>query len=92
MKMTSNDIQPEVLLHLLCFQAAELSEELDTTAALKKSLRTLRNFTQDWVREFEQTETGSEYQARCIHNFNVVLNACTKDILLTPIGEFEVKK
>ena len=33
-----NDIQPEVLLHLLCFQAAELSEELDTTAALKKAL------------------------------------------------------
>jgi hypothetical protein len=87
-----NDIQPEVLLHLLCFQAVEIAEELDTTQALKKSLRTLRNFTQDWVQEFEQTETGSEYQARCIHNFNVVLNACTKDVLLTPIGDFEVKK
>ena len=87
-----NDIQPEVLLHLLCFQAVEIAEELDTTQALKKSLRTLRNFTQDWVQEFEKTETGSEYQARCIHNFNVVLKACTKDVLLTPIGDFEVKK
>ena len=85
------EIEPEVMLHLLCFQAAQLSEELETSAALKKSLRTLRNFTQEWVKQFEETETGSEYQARCVHNFNVILNACTKDILLTPIGEFKVK-
>jgi len=87
----SNDIQPEVMLHLLCFQALEIAEDLNTSMNLKKSLRTIKNFTLKSVEQFEKTETGSEYHSRCIHNFNVILNAATKDVLLTPIGDFEIK-
>ena len=88
----SNDIQPEVMLHLLCFQALEIAEDLNTTANLKKSLRTLKNFTFNNIKEFQKTDVGSEYHDTCIHNFNVILNAATKDVLLTPIGDFEIKK
>ena len=87
----NNEIPKEVMLYLLCFQALEIAEELDTAATFKKSLRTLKTFTNKSIVEFEKTELGSEYQARSIHNFNVVMSALNKDILLTPIGEFEVK-
>ena len=87
----TNDIQPEVMLHLLCFRALEIAEDLNTSMNLKKSLRTLRNFTSDNIQEFDKTDVGSEYHSTCIHNFNVILNAATKDVLLTPIGDFEIK-
>lgn len=85
------EIEPEIMLHLLCFQALELAEQINTTANLKRSLRTLKYYTYRDVEEFEKTELGSEYQATCIHNFNVMLKACTKDVLLTPIGDFKIK-
>jgi len=85
-------MKKHVILHLLCLNALEIAEELNTTANLRKSLRTLKNFTYRSVEEFEKTETGGEYQSRCVHNFNVILNAIDEDILLTDIGDFKVER
>jgi len=87
-----NDVPKEVMLHLLCFQALEIAEGLDSKKELIKSLRSLSAYTQSGIDEFEKTELGSEYQARSVHNFNVILNAVSKEILLTPRGGLEIEK
>ena len=83
---------PELMIHILSVAALNYSDDLNVSTGLKKSLRTLENFTKLNSAEFEKSEEGSEYQSRCIHNFNKILESVDLDILLTSIGDLEIEK
>jgi hypothetical protein len=86
--MENNKIAPEVMLHLTMVYALNLMDEIGLENNLKKAARSVETFTRKSSENMEKTEKGSDYQALCVHNFNLIMDmARDKGILLAPLDQ-----
>jgi hypothetical protein len=87
-----NKPNPALMLHLTVVSALNYVSELDTTSGLLKALRTLERFAAESSNSFESDPNGSEYQARCMHNYNIIMESIDLETLLTEIGGLTIEK
>ena len=80
-----------LMAHLLCVALLNYTDGMKDQNLIK-AIRKIERFARINSEEFEKSDNGSEYQARCMHNFNVVMDAIDLETLLMPIGELIVEK
>lgn len=82
-------LSPQYELYLITLRALSLMDELNVPEkGIKKSMRGLNRFAEDIQENMEQI--SSEAHERSVHNYNVIQNSISLDVLELPIGELSV--
>ena len=77
--------------NILTVRLLSVLDELNMPAkGFKKSIRSIEAFAAEKSKEFDTFDAAA--QALCVHNFNVIMDNITHDILLTEYGQLEIEQ
>ena len=77
--------------HILTVRLLSVLDEIEMPAnGFKKSIRSIEAFAADKSKDFDNFDAAA--QALCVHNFNVIMDNVSHEILLTEYGQLEIEK
>ena len=77
--------------HILTVRLLSVLDDIEMPAnGFKKSIRSIESFAADKSKDFDTFDAAA--QALCVHNFNVIMDNITHDILLTEYGQLEIEQ
>lgn len=77
--------------HILTVRLLSVLDELEMPSnGFKKSIRSIEAFAADKSKDFDTFDAAA--QALCVHNFNVIMDNISHEILLTEYGQLEIEQ
>ena len=79
----------DVELHLLAVRLLSTIDDVDMPLnGFKKSIRTIEEFARKRGEHFDAFNENAH--ALAVHNFNVIMDNISHEVLMTPIGNLEI--
>ena len=77
--------------HILTVRLLSVLDEIEMPAnGFKKSIRSIEAFAAEKSKDFDTFDAAA--QALCVHNFNVIMDNVSHEILLTEYGQLEIEQ